>query len=179
MNKRRRDHIRVEEKFKSIRNITYDEVMSEFPGTVVKGIDLRTAHLADSWSSIRIPSARLNRSSWEWVKEYPYYQNRPNRFEISLWRDNILCALCYGQTSVSGTRVRMNLIESTPIRPSPLRSRALPIIAFSAAVFADIVGADELWVLDPDPKLEGLYIKEGFSSRATYHGKRVGQRRIL
>ncbi|MBB3063283.1 hypothetical protein [Microbulbifer rhizosphaerae] len=73
----------------------------------------------------------------------------------------------------------MNLIESIPVRPTPLGMSALPILSYAAAVFADIIGADELWVLDPDPYLEKLYMNEGFSSRTIYHGKRVGQRRIL
>jgi L-rhamnose isomerase len=73
----------------------------------------------------------------------------------------------------------MNLIESIPVRPAPLGMRALPIISYAASVFSDIIGADELWLLDPDPSLESFYMKEGFSSRTIYHGKRVGQRRIL
>jgi hypothetical protein len=46
------------------------------------------------------------------------------------------------------------------------------LLSFAAAVFAVIVGADELWVLDPDPYLEALYMDEGFSARTIYHGKK-------
>lgn len=179
MFQKRHDHSLTENKYKLFRNTTYEIVMEEFPGITARGINLRTAYLADSWSEISDPNARRNRGKWEWAKEFPYYQNRPNRFEISLWKGNELGALCYGVTSVRGTRVRMNLIESTPIRPSPLGMKALPALSFSAIAFANLVGAEELWVLDPDPYLERYYEKAGFSSMTTYHGKRVGQRRVL
>lgn len=175
----RDDHIRTEEKYRFFRETTYESVMEEFPGIVAKGITIRDAFTADTWKDLDSQSARPSRGGWDWAREYPYYQKRPNRFEITLWRGGVLGALSYGQTSKHGTRVRMNLIESTPVRPTPLGMRALPILSYAAAVFADIIGADELWVLDPDPVLEGLYMQEGFGSRTFYHGKRVGQRRVL
>lgn len=176
---KRHDHIGAENKYEVFREVTYETVMEQFPEITARGITLRDAFTADSWKTIDRGSSRRVRAEWNWAQEFPYYQNRPNRFEISLSRGGVLGALCYGQTSKYGTRVRMNLIESTPTRPTPLGMRALPILSYAAAVFADIVGADELWVLDPDPGLEELYISEGFSSRTIYHGKRVGQRRVL
>lgn len=176
---KRQDHIGTEEKFSVFREVTYETVMEQFPEITAKGITLKEALTADSWKAIEQGPSRTARGSWNWVQEFPYYQNRPNRFEISLSKGGVLGALCYGQTSRHGTKVRMNLIESTPMRPTPLGMRALPILSYAAAVFADVVGADELWVLDPDPDLEGLYMNEGFSSRTIYHGKRVGQRRVL
>lgn len=131
------------------------------------------------WKTLSAATARAERSSWEWTQEYPYYQKRPNRFEISLSKGGVLCALCYGQLSKKGSKMRMNLIESTPVRPTPLGIRALPVLSYAAAIFADISGADELWVLDPDPSLEGIYQEEGFGGCEIYHGRRVGQKRIL
>lgn len=175
----RDDHTRTEEKYRIFREVTYESVMEEFPEIEARGISYKDVFTADSWKNINSVEARRSRGGWEWVREFSYYKKRPNRFEISLWRAGILGALCYGQTSKQGTTVRMNLIESIPIRPTPLGMKAFPIMSYAAAVFADIVGADELWVLDPDPNLESFYMKEGFSSRTIYHGKRVGQRRIL
>lgn len=173
------DHIEAEKRYQAYRELVYENAMLEFPGVVVKGIDFIDCVAADNWKNMPMSFARTYRGTWEWAKEYSFYRNRPNRFEISLWSQGNLCALCYGQTSKNGTKVRMNLIESIPIRPSPLGRRALPILAFSAATFADIVGATELWVLDPDPNLEEIYMRESFGARQIYHGRRVGQRRIL
>ena len=176
---KRQDHRQAEEKYQLYREIVFEEVQKQFPGVIATGITLKDCIEADKWKMFSIENARQNRGAWDWQKEYPYYQNRPNRFEITLRSGNVLCALCYGQTSRHGSRVRMNLIESIPIKPSPLGRRALPVLAFAAATFAEIIGATELWVLDPDPNIENLYMKEGFDSREIYHGKRVGQRRLL
>jgi len=176
---KRSEYIDAENRYQAYRELVYENTMLEFPGIEVKGIEFINCVTADNWKNLPIPSARAYRGTWEWTKEYPFYRNRPNRFEISLWFKGNLCALCYGQTSKRGTKVRMNLIESIPIRPSPLGRRALPILAFSAATFADIVGATELWVLDPDPNLEEVYMRENFGDRQIYHGRRVGQRRVL
>ncbi|MBB3059721.1 hypothetical protein [Microbulbifer rhizosphaerae] len=175
----RDDHLRTEERYRALREITYEAVMEEYPEITAKDISIRDAFTADSWKHIDGDTARTRRGSWDWAREYPYYKKKPNRFEISLWRGGVLGALSYGQTSKSGTRVRMNLIESIPLRPTPLGMRALPVLSYAAAAFAHLVGADELWVLDPDPSLEGLYMQEGFGSRTYYHGKRVGQRIVL
>ncbi len=176
---KRLDHLKAEERYKAYRELVYENTMSEFPGVTVKGIEFVDCVTADKWKNLESVSNRPYSSTWEWTKEYPFYKNRPKRFEISLWGKGILCALCYGQISKHGPSVRMNLIESIPLRPSPLGRKALPVLAFSAASFADVVGATELWVLDPDPNLERTYMKEGFGHVERYHGRRVGQRRIL
>ncbi len=176
---KRADHVGAEEKYRTFRRLAYESTMEEFPDINVKGICFSDVVTADRWKSHAANIGRSARGAWEWQKEYPRYQTRPNRFEVSLSKGGVLCALCFGQLSKHGSRVRMNLIESTPERPTPLGMRALPILSFAAATFADIVGATELWVLDPDPSVESLYMKEGFGSIEIYHGRRVGQRRIL
>jgi hypothetical protein len=177
---RRKDHIATEEKYTPLRELAYSATMDEFPDIQIQGISFYDAVEADRWKTLPIDNAHRNtRSTWGWAEEYPFYQKRPNRFEITLRRGGVLCALSYGQLSRKGSKLRLNLIESTPIRPTPLGMAALPVLSFAAAIFADITGAEELWVLDPDPGLESIYNNEGFGAREIYHGRRVGQRRIL
>ncbi|WP_097458697.1 hypothetical protein [Mangrovitalea sediminis] len=174
-----REHLKTEDRYQSYRDIAYEVTVEEFPGIEAKPLNYVDALTADRWKDLPPGSGRPTRASWQWTKEYPFYRNRPNRFEITFWKEGVLGAICYGQLSRNGTRMRMNLIESTPVRPTPLGRKALPILSFAAAAFADIVGATELWVLDPDPRLEGIYRGQGFGDREIYHGRRVGQRRIL
>ena len=174
-----KQHQEAETRYDMYRKIVFEEVSKQFPGVVAKSINKADCIAADNWKDLPENIGRSTRGSWKWEKEFPYYRNRPNRFEISLWSGNVLCALCYGQTSRHGKNVRMNLIESIPIKPSPLGRRALPVLSFAAATFAEIIGATELWVIDPVEVLEDLYKSEGFGNRETYHGRRVGQRRIL
>lgn len=179
LGEKRSDHLAEEEKYSAIREITYSETMKEFPDIQVKGLSFVDALEADRWKEITSYKNRIERSSWAWAKEFPHYQRRPNRFEVTLSRGGILCALCYGQLSKKGSTMRMNLIESTPVRPTPMGMKALPVLSFAAAIFSDITGADELWVLDPASSLESVYNREGFGNREIYHGSRFGQRRIL
>ncbi len=164
-NLKRRDHIKAEEKYKMFREIAFESTMEEFPEIEVKGITYLDALTADRWKAFVGSESRMKRGTWDWAKEYSFYNKRPNRFEVSLWKGGILGALCYGQTSKQKAKVRMNLIESTPERPSPLGMKALPVLSYAAAVFAEIIGAEELWVLDPDISLEEVYKREGFGSR--------------
>ena len=178
-NQRRHDHAKTEDKYRKYREIAFDVTMEEFSEIQVSGITYPDALEADRWKDIPRSNGRSHRAMWEWAEEYTYYQNRPKRFEVTLKRGGVLCGICYGGLSKHGKNMRMNLIESTPIRPTPLGLKALPIISFAAAAFADIVGAKELWVMDPKPALENEYMKQGFGEREYYHGRRVGQRRIL
>lgn len=175
----RTDHRKAEERYRQYRQLVYEATMEQFPGVVAREVTLLDCLTADGWKKLNLPDGRRSRAAWDWTKELPFYRNKPNRFEISLCSGSTLCALCYGQTSRHGTRVRMNLIEAIPVRPNPLGYRALTVLSFAAAAFADVVGATEVWVLDPYPQLERLYGSEGFGPREIYHGKRVGQRRIL
>jgi hypothetical protein len=176
--RKRLDHLQAEQKYQLFREGAYEVARQEFPDIVVRGITFQDAATADSWKMLDAASARLARGTWDWTKEYSCYQKRPNRFEVSLSRGG-LAALCYGQLSKHGTRVRLNLIEATPARPFPLDTQTLPVISIVAAAFADIVGAHELWVIDPAPGIESLYRQQGFGAIEHYHGRRVGQRRIL
>lgn len=176
---RSRTHGSAESKYRLFREAVYSAVMESFPGIVADSLQFKDCLDADTWKTLCTEQARNERGSWSWQSAYLHYQNHPNRFEITLRASGVLCALCYGQTSQHHTRVRMNLIEATPQRPSPLGRRALPVVAFAASTFAELVGADEVWLIDPDPRLERLYVGEGFGAGERYHGKRMGQRRVL
>ena len=175
---KRLDHMQAEERYRIFREVAYEEAMEEFPDITFRGITQHDVVTADLWKSYDGNNARIERGDWKWKEEYAYYQKRPNRFEVSLHRGS-LSALCYGQLSKRGSNLRLNLIEATPVRPSPLGLKALPILSVVAATFANIVGASELWILDPDPGVESLYKKQGFGGIEIYHGRRVGQRRVL
>lgn len=176
---KRHDHITAEQRYRVIRQMVYETTEERFAGISAKEISLTDTILADRWKYLPDQAAREYTSGWDWNKVFPAYRNQPNRFDISLWRGNTLGALCYGKTSKAGTRVRLDLIESTPERPTPLGRAALPVLSFAASTFARLVGASEVWILEPLPELEGLYMKSGFGPRVSYGSKRVGQRRLL
>lgn len=179
MDAKRADHVSTEGRYAAIREVVYQRTKEQFPGISAQAITQRTAVLADGWKSGSGAQGRPFQSEWSWMDSIKHFRNRPNRFEICLWRGNTLGALCFGQTSRAGSRVRLDLIGSSPARPHVLGVAALPMISYASSVFAALVGASEIWILDPYTELEGYYQDGGFSGRMPYHRGRMGQRRIL
>lgn len=170
-------HLQTESRYRQFRDIIYRRTMQAYPGVIARGISLRDCVTADKWVDLpHDENHRPHRATWDWTPFFSKYQNIPNRFEISLWAGSTLCALSYGQTSRAGTKVRLNLLGSIPVKPNPLGQRSLPIIVSAAVIFSELVGADEIWVIDPNPDLESYYKETGFGERETYHQNRVGQK---
>lgn len=172
-------HKIVEDKYAKYRQAVYYALMQSFPTIDASEITYNYCIDADKWKDLPREGAKKV-ADWSWREEYARYRNKPNRFELALSANGVLGALCYGQTSVTNSKTRLDLIESIPVKPTPLGQKALPIIVRAGAMFAELVGATELWVIDPDPDIEGLYQKAGFSERRVYHeenGKppRIGQ----
>ncbi|MBI3896771.1 MAG: hypothetical protein HY308_00575 [Gammaproteobacteria bacterium] len=174
----RLDHQQTEDRYLRVRELVYERIMKKWSVTAA-GISFHDCVTADKWKALTGPNVRETRASWWWAEQFSVYQNQPNRFEITLSNCGQLGALCYGRTSRAGRNTRLDLIEAIPLKPSPLNTRAVPIIVQAGVMFADLVGASEIWIIDPDPKLEGLYSQEQFGGREPYHKGRIGQRRIL
>lgn len=179
MDAKRLDHLSAERRYAAIREVVYQRTTEQFTNISAQAITPSTAMLADAWKQAEGPQDRPFQSNWSWQRGFMRYQREPNRFEISLWRGGALGALCLGMTSRAGSRVRLDLIGSSPARPQILGMTALPVLTYASSVFAALVGATEVWILDPYPELEGYYQSVGFSSRLPYHQGRIGQRRIL
>ncbi|KEQ17143.1 hypothetical protein GZ78_14865 [Endozoicomonas numazuensis] len=148
-----------------------------WPHATIKGISRSTALLADSWKTLQGEGYRRSRAIWDWEPEFKSYQTKPKRFEMSIWSGSELCGLTYGSLSKNGSKVRMNLIEATPVRPSPLGEAVFPILSFGATVYADLVGADEIWLLDPVSGAIDYYKNQGYMAPERYCGKRIGMKK--
>lgn len=85
-----RKHLQAENKYKDLRKIAYEVAMDEFSEIEISGISYLDALEADRWKKIQNEGNRLQRASWSWAKEYPFYQKRPNRFEVSVKKDGVL-----------------------------------------------------------------------------------------
>ncbi|WP_299589258.1 hypothetical protein [uncultured Microbulbifer sp.] len=164
--------------YQALRKEVWSITQESWPQSSIKGISWKTARLADSWKEMRGANLRSSRASWDWEPEFNAYQKKPKRYEMSVWYENQLCGLCYGFASKHGTKVRMNLIESTPVRPNPLGEGVFPILSFGATVYANLISADEVWVLDPVKGAIDYYESQGFSAPEIYHGKRVGMKKL-
>ncbi len=113
-------------------------------------------------------------------KHTTYIKRNLARFEVSVWSGQELCGVCYGRPSRGKTKLGLNLIESTPIRPTPFGGAVFPVISLAATLYALAIGAEELCILDPiNAKVTKYYMSNGFSEPYIYHGKRIALRSLL
>jgi hypothetical protein len=136
--------------YQDLRDAVYEEATHTLGGGMaIRAIGLRTAQIADSWQTLEGEDCRPYRSTWSWARAYPWFHKRPARFEVSVWAGSELCGLCFGKPSLAKTKLGLNLIEATPIRPSPLGRPVFPVISYAASLYAYAIGAEELCILDP------------------------------
>ena len=173
--------IEMAKHYETLRKVAYD-MTKETLGLSVKinGIDLLTAKKADQWKNIQGESLREQRSSWSWEKAYESSKNLPDRFEISIWSGAQLCAVTYGRPSHHRTKLKLMLVESSPIKPSPLTCKTFSIISTCAMIYADLIDADEVYIIDPvNDAVASYYMQFGYSAPLPYLGKRIYMRKSV
>ncbi|MGI9280771.1 MAG: hypothetical protein ACR2PX_14275 [Endozoicomonas sp.] len=163
--------------YQRIREDVWSITEESWPNATVKGISLRTAEIADSWKTLQGEGYRRSRGIWDWKKSFTGYQKKPKRFEMSIWAGDELCGLTYGSVSRNGSKICMNLIEATPVKPSPLGEGVFPILSFGATAYADLLGADEIWLLDPVLGAIDYYKSQGYMAPEQYGNKRIGMKK--
>lgn len=146
----------------------------------IDGVTFDTAIQADNWSNLSGPNNRQAQASWSWADAYRHYKSFPKRFEIAVWVGGSLCGICYGKPSHGKTKLRLDLIGSTPERPSPLGTAVFPVISIAATAYAIAIGADEICILDPiNEKVSQYYMKFGYGAPAVYHANRIALRKSV
>jgi hypothetical protein len=88
----------------------------------------------------------------------------PKRFEVSVWRGGQLYGLSYGRPSYKKTRLRIELIESSPVRDCTAVKEVFPIINIAAQYYAIALGAEEIRIINPvNDKVVEHYSKFGYT----------------
>ncbi len=156
-------HQDAERRYESLREMARNAIGKELPYTDRGNIHLggvchKSLMQAKLWDD---DPKRL--VDWPWDSGYQDYAYRnPKRFELATWYGNTLAGLSLGRPSYAGTRLRLEFIESRP-SSSPLKGRIVPITISVAELYANIIGADELRIIDPiDEKLIEYYTSFGY-----------------
>ncbi|ARU55606.1 hypothetical protein OLMES_1531 [Oleiphilus messinensis] len=156
-------HQDAERRYESLREMARNSIGNELPYTDrsnihLRGICQKALLQAKLWDN---DPKRL--VDWPWDSGYQDYSYRnPKRFELATWYGNTLAGLSLGRPSYAGTRLRLEFIESRP-SSSPLKGRIVPITISVAELYANIIGADELRIIDPvDQKLVEYYTSFGY-----------------
>ncbi|WP_086932698.1 hypothetical protein [Agarilytica rhodophyticola] len=102
--------------------------------------------------------------NWDWegggYDEYSF--RHPKRFEMATWYGSKLASLCLGRPSYMGGHLRLDFAEANPSE-NPLKGRIIPIILSAGELYASIIGASEIRLIDPiDSKLVNYYSSFGY-----------------
>ncbi len=159
-------HQDAEKRYEAFRKMTHDAIQRELPYPDRNNIRLgkicnKSIIQANSWENN--PARQVD---WPWERGYANYSYLyPKRFEMATWYGDTLAGLSIGRPSYNGTRLRLEFIESNP-SSSPLKGRMVPINISAAELYASIIGADELRIIDPiDTKLIEYYSSFGYKYR--------------
>lgn len=148
-------HSAAEEKYRNLRRIAYEITMDELPYQDSKVISLTEINN----KALAVFSSSQNRSvDWEWDFGVKSYRKRyPNRLELAIWYNNLICALSIGRPSYHGTRVRLDFIERTPGLNNPLKGRVTPIAVTAYEVYARLINASQIRIVRPAEELVNYY----------------------
>lgn len=169
-------HRNAERKYSEFRKVAMDSVRRRLPYADRAKITLRNIDDFALSESEKWESLRDRQVDWPWMTGYRHYSfSYPKRFELAIWYDNMLCSLSLGRPSYMGTRLRLEFIESRPAE-HPLVGRVTPIVLSVAEVYAGLIGASQLRIIDPiDKKLIEYYssfgytYKDGSQEKATHY----------
>lgn len=157
-------HQDAENRYESFRQMAREAIQRELPYTDRGNIRLgeicqKSLIQAKMWDD---DPKRL--VDWPWDIGYRDYSYRnPKRFELATWYGNTLAGLSLGRPSYAGTRLRLEFIESRP-SSSLLKGRIVPITISVAELYASIIGAEELRIIDPiDSRLIEYYSSFGYT----------------
>lgn len=131
--------------YSALREKSWQLAMTKLEGISLMPISFCTAQIADQWKQkTECPAV------WSWVNAHGYYAKKFKRFEVSAWSRGELQGLSYGRpTQRSKDTLKLELIEGSPIRDRNVINRVFPIIHIAAQVYALMLGADEIRIMNP------------------------------
>lgn len=156
-------HRDAEERYTAIRKAVIGQVNQDLVnrrehGNKARLIDIETLAHSKQWER-----SSKRRVDWDWMSGYSAFKFRyPKRFEMALWHNNKLASLTLGRPTYSGHRMRMDFIEACPEKPSDLK--IFEISLFAIGIYAQMLGADELRIMNPiNTQVRDYYASFGLS----------------
>lgn len=137
-----------------------------------------TNRAVEAWSAQWVNNNRQPpNGGWDWAEIRNNYRSKIDKFEAAVWSDQTLSGLSIG--CVNHTAVMVDAIEGHPSPSNPLKGQVLLIVLQAATCYAQALGREELWLMEPAGGLIPLYTETyGFSLEKTRQGTPYCRRRI-
>ena len=117
---------------------------------------------------------------FDWKRIYSQIWNKPNRFDIAIWQESILCGIAMGHVSPAKREVCIRLLEAWSLPTNPLKGYIAPITFTAVEFYGRIFDSQLLKIKDPALGAIPYYEKLGFSlaepvDGSTYYAKEIKQ----
>lgn len=159
-------HKDAEQRYEAFRDLSRQNIQQSLPYTdrnLIRLEPISNESLVAAKLWMADPTRRVD---WDWAGSggYSDYAFRyPKRFEMATWYGNSLASLCLGRPSYTGTQMRMDFTEAAPSN-NPLKGRVIPIVVSAGELYASIIGAREIRLIDPiHEKLIEYYASIGYT----------------
>lgn len=133
----------------------------------VCGADLRMADIdkraLEAWRTTWTGVHPSGTGNWDWPTLIDRAPHRPALLPIAIWYGKDLCGLAHGHASPhrsDGSRhtISFTHIERRPEPPAvPLRRRIVTLAVAVAVNYGRVLGASQIRLMNPDPRLLGYY----------------------
>lgn len=153
----------VETKYEDLRVAARKEAEEQLgiPHLRLVGVTGIHAHIADTWKLH--PKPYREPATWPWTKLWAEYRHRyVKNFNVSLLFAGNLCGLAIGRPTRHKAGLRLDFIEGSPAADQPLRGRVVPIVLACGEVYARAIGASQVRIMRPLPKLVDYYASMGY-----------------
>lgn len=161
------NHKEAEDRYNKIRNRVYKKVEIELIEKFQKEVKLTSITInalkiwQKEWYPRLIERKHFTEEElyWNWMKTKLEMSKVPNRFEVAIWSENILCALAIGKPSKGSTHNALYLLQSSPFQ-HPLEGKILTITVKIGMAYAKALGKRHLVLVEP---LVKIYERHGFT----------------
>ena len=159
------NHKQAEDKYESIREyarlITLELIpYAEKHAISLEGINHKAILKFKIWQ--HSPERMVH---WEWgIGAADYRKRYPKRFEMATWYHNTLCGLTLGRPTTGGSRMRLDFVERRP-GINPLKGKIAAISLTAIEVYARLIDAHEVRIMNPDENLLDYYSSFGYSTK--------------
>lgn len=94
--------------------------------------------------------AASHKHGFTWAWDDDANAHLASRFEVAVWEHEGLTGLCRGKPiNINDSGLALEIVEAAPDIPLAKRSHVLPIVDVCAEVYASLIGATEIRLMEP------------------------------
>jgi len=131
------------------------------PGLQLTAMSDHWAFLADTWKTF--PAPYRPPAPWSWAAHWRVYKREIKNFNLCVHFHGTLAGLSLGRPTHSKTALRLEVVEGHPDPDHPLRGKVVPISLLCSELYARVIGARQVRLMEPHLPLIAYYRSFGYS----------------